>query len=143
MQTSKEAEGCGIVTPSKGAHSIRQVGRGANSIPRTLTEGFCCVILLAIAPSPHPISNTDAPEGTRAARKSERTRTRRPNTARPCARFSSAKAKDPCGSFSMQYFYIKPRRNAAFSSAGFSLCAFFCVLLKLKPNPNPNPNQTG
>src|SRR5258708_37993268 len=32
----------------------------------------------------------------------------------------------------MQCFYIKPRRNAAFSSAGFSLCAFFCVLLKSK-----------
>jgi len=39
----------------------------------------------------------------------------------------------------MQCFYIKPRRNAAFSSAGFSLCAFFCVLLKSKTKPKPKP----
>src|SRR5882672_494931 len=38
----------------------------------------------------------------------------------------------------MQRFYIKPRRNAAFSSADFSLCAFFCVLLKSKTKSKPN-----
>src|SRR5258708_40266991 len=41
----------------------------------------------------------------------------------------------------MQCFYIKPRRNAAFSSAGFSLCAFFCVLLKSKSRSKTKPKS--
>src|ERR1700682_6197198 len=59
-----------------------------------------------MVPSPHPISSTDAPSGIFAATKSESTRTRLLNTARPCARFSNDKAKEPCVSFSIYIFTL-------------------------------------
>lgn len=105
MDTSKDEVGYGIVTPSNGAHSIKQVGRGAISIPRTSRVGLSAFIDVAMVPSPQPISSTEDPGGSLAANNLASTRTRLLNTAFPCAFFKSERAKELCESASITVIY--------------------------------------